>query len=62
MSDNKYLNSSGVQTLTQQLKSVLATQEEVNHIDNETKVYLTEIDYSTLAFDTNEIVKEEAAA
>lgn len=61
MSDNKYLNSSGVQVLTEQLKGLLATQEEVNNIDNETKIYLTEIDYSTLTFDTSEIVKEEAA-
>ena len=56
----KYLNQQGLTTLVNSLASVCASNEDLNALDNDTRMYLLDIDYNAdLLFDTNEIVTIE---
>lgn len=56
----KYLNQQGLTTLLNSLASACASNEDLNALDSDTKMYLLDIDYNAdLSFDTNEIVVVE---
>lgn len=57
---NKFLDRIGLTTLLDYLiNEIFATGTEVNQVDTNTKTYVTEIDYSLIAFDTGEIITSQ---
>ena len=54
----KFLNLNGLNTLLNQIKQAFSTKEEIEQLDTDTTNYVTDIDYSLIAFDTSEIVSE----
>lgn len=53
----KFLNLAGVKKLLSKIKEVFTSSDEVTVFENDTSLYVTEIDYdSTLKFDTNWVI------
>jgi hypothetical protein len=59
--DNKFLNITGLSTLITQLKGLFATKTAVESVEQDTNMYIVDIDYSQLEFDKDEIITEEGA-
>ena len=49
----------GLKTLLNQLKNFFASSNTINKIEDDTKLYVTEVDYNEIAFNTNEIIEGE---
>lgn len=52
----KFLDSIGIKTLLNKLKTIFATKKSVNTLKEETDIYVTDVDYTEVAFETSEIV------
>lgn len=50
----KYLSDTGLGTFISLIKNAFATKTDVNNYIDETKEYVTEVDYTQLEFDTKE--------
>lgn len=50
----KYLNDTGLGTFISLIKNAFATKTDVDNYIDETKEYVTEVDYTQLEFDTKE--------
>lgn len=57
----KFLNKLNLGYLLNLLKNIFATKAAIKNLNNATKAYMTEVDYSQIAFDTNFIVGEAGA-
>ena len=59
----EFLDKHGLETLLVRLKNRLlvlfASKADVEQFENDTNLYVTEVDYSQLEFDKTEIIKEE---
>ena len=54
----KFLNLTGLATLLSQLKQKFATTSEIEAVETDTDTYVTNVDYSQIAFDTKEHYEE----
>ncbi len=56
---DNFLNFNGLEVLLNELKlkEIFATKPEVSQIENDTDTYVSNIDYSLIAFDTSVIIK-----
>lgn len=54
----KFLNKINLKTLLEKLKTIFATKVAIKNLNNATKAYMTEVDYSQIAFNTELIVGE----
>ena len=50
----KYLNDTGLGTFISLIKNAFATKTDVDNYIDETKEYVTEVDYTQIEFDTKE--------
>lgn len=57
----KFLTLDGVKKLLSKIKEVFTSSDEVTVFENNTSLYVTEIDYdSTLKFDTNWVIGDDS--
>lgn len=56
MGTKKYTSLNGLKTFLDNLKNLFATKEFANEIEQDTQTYILDVDYSTIEFDTDEIV------
>ena len=54
----EFLDLTGVSTFLTYLKNIFATKAAVQEVKTNTDIYVTEVDYSQIAFDTSEIVSK----
>jgi flavoprotein len=52
--EKQFLNYAGLSTLLNKLKEKLATKAAVQAVKNDTDMYVTDVDYSQIQFDTSE--------
>lgn len=54
----QFLDITGLTCFLEQLRNIFVTPEEVAQVVDETDCYVTNVDYSQIAFDTSEIVTD----
>lgn len=55
--DKNFLNNTGLSYFFEKLKQLFASHSDVNAVRAETDNYVTQINYSDIQFDTNELIK-----
>ncbi len=56
METKKYTSLNGLEIFLDNLRDLFATQESIFNIEEDTNLYILDVDYSALKFDTSEIV------